>query len=207
MYKIIGADQKEYGPVSLEQMRQWLAEGRVNGQTQVQAEGSADWKALAEFPEFGLGAGPATAPTIGALGGRNMGRDEALNRVRAPAIALIVSSSLSIAAGIIGFLLNRVRTAAMANDPNFQDPQFQRILNFSQGPLGLMFAFFGIALALIVLLSACRMISLKNYGFVMAGAVIAVVPCVTPCCGLFTIPFGIWALTVINKPEVRQHFE
>jgi hypothetical protein len=52
MYKIIGADQKEYGPVTAEQLRHWIAQGRANGQSRVQAEGSADWKPLSEFPEF-----------------------------------------------------------------------------------------------------------------------------------------------------------
>jgi GYF domain 2 len=52
MYKIIGADGKEYGPVSAEQLRQWIAEGRVNAQTQVQAEGDAEWKPLGQIAEF-----------------------------------------------------------------------------------------------------------------------------------------------------------
>jgi hypothetical protein len=52
MYTIIGGDQKKYGPVTAEQLRQWLAEGRVNGQTSAQSEGTTDWKPLAAFPEF-----------------------------------------------------------------------------------------------------------------------------------------------------------
>jgi hypothetical protein len=60
MYKIIGADQKEYGPISADQIRQWISEGRVNGQTQVCAEGSTDWKPLEMFPEFGLMPNPVT---------------------------------------------------------------------------------------------------------------------------------------------------
>jgi prepilin-type processing-associated H-X9-DG protein len=52
MYKVIGGDEKEYGPISAEQVRQWLAQGRLNAQSRVQAEGSADWKPLAEFPEL-----------------------------------------------------------------------------------------------------------------------------------------------------------
>ena len=52
MYKIFGADQKEYGPVSADQVRQWIADGRVTGRTQVQAEGSSEWKSLSEFHEF-----------------------------------------------------------------------------------------------------------------------------------------------------------
>ena len=52
MYKIIGGDDHEYGPVSAEQLRQWIAEGRANAQTRVQSEGSTEWKTLRELPEF-----------------------------------------------------------------------------------------------------------------------------------------------------------
>ena len=58
MYKIIGADGKEYGPVSAEGLRQWIAEGRANAQTKVQVEGSLEWKRLEELPDFS--AQPAT---------------------------------------------------------------------------------------------------------------------------------------------------
>src|SRR5262249_10952875 len=63
MYKIIGANQVEYGPVSAEQLRQWITEGRADANTQVQAEGSTDWKPLRDFPEFaGSFAQSAAAP-------------------------------------------------------------------------------------------------------------------------------------------------
>jgi TM2 domain-containing membrane protein YozV len=52
MYKIIGIDGRPYGPVTADQIRQWLAQNRVNSQTVAQAEGSPDWKPLASFPEF-----------------------------------------------------------------------------------------------------------------------------------------------------------
>lgn len=52
MYKIIGGDQKPYGPVPAGTLRQWFAEGRVNGQTQVQAEGAQDWQPLETVAEF-----------------------------------------------------------------------------------------------------------------------------------------------------------
>jgi hypothetical protein len=52
MYRIVGADQREYGPISAEQIRQWIGEGRINGQTRIQAEGSTDWKTVAELPEL-----------------------------------------------------------------------------------------------------------------------------------------------------------
>ena len=52
MYKIIGADQKEYGPVSADLLRQWIAEGRVSVQTQVLPEGATEWKTVGDLPEF-----------------------------------------------------------------------------------------------------------------------------------------------------------
>jgi hypothetical protein len=59
MYKIIGADGKEYGPVTAEQLRQWIAQGRANAQTLAQTVGGTDWKPLGLFPEFGPAAPPA----------------------------------------------------------------------------------------------------------------------------------------------------
>ena len=52
MYKILGGDGKEYGPISADTLRQWIAEGRANSQTQVQAEGTSAWVALGTVPEF-----------------------------------------------------------------------------------------------------------------------------------------------------------
>jgi hypothetical protein len=52
MFKIIGADNAEYGPVSGEKIREWIKEGRVNAQTKVQSEGSLGWKPLGESTEF-----------------------------------------------------------------------------------------------------------------------------------------------------------
>jgi len=52
MYKIIGTDGRQYGPVSAEEMRRWIAENRVNAQTLVQMEGSQEWKPLISFSEF-----------------------------------------------------------------------------------------------------------------------------------------------------------
>jgi hypothetical protein len=52
MYKIIGADGREYGPITADQLRDWIAEGRATAQTKAQAEGSAQWKPLTEYLEF-----------------------------------------------------------------------------------------------------------------------------------------------------------
>jgi hypothetical protein len=69
MYKIIGSDQAEYGPVSAGQIREWIAEGRANDQTLVQQVGTSEWKPLgawaelaAPAPLFPAGTTSATSP-------------------------------------------------------------------------------------------------------------------------------------------------
>jgi len=59
MYKIIGADGQAYGPVSVEQIKRWMAEGRARSETLVQAEGATEWKPLSSFAEL---AGSAAQP-------------------------------------------------------------------------------------------------------------------------------------------------
>ena len=68
MYQIIGGDQKEYGPVSAEELRRWITEGRLNAQSRVKAEGDAEWRLLSTFPEFAdlLAAAPGTPPPLSA---------------------------------------------------------------------------------------------------------------------------------------------
>jgi hypothetical protein len=66
MYRMIGADGREYGPISAEQLRQWIGQGRANAATNVLREGSTEWKPLGSLPEFSMmfaAATPAPTPT------------------------------------------------------------------------------------------------------------------------------------------------
>jgi hypothetical protein len=67
-YKIIGADQMEYGPVSAEQIRLWVTERRVDSETKLQAEGGGEWKRVADVPELAAalkGNSPPCCPKCG----------------------------------------------------------------------------------------------------------------------------------------------
>jgi prepilin-type processing-associated H-X9-DG protein len=67
MFKLLGADKKEYGPVSADQIRAWMAQGRANARTQLQAVGSTEWKPLAEYPEFAAALQPAGGAPVSPL--------------------------------------------------------------------------------------------------------------------------------------------
>ena len=67
MFKIIGADGQEYGPVDLAQIQEWIRGNRVNGQTVAQKVGETDWKPLGSFPEFATQFASAPPPLQGGL--------------------------------------------------------------------------------------------------------------------------------------------
>jgi hypothetical protein len=62
MYKIVGGDGQQYGPVTADQLRQWAKEGRVTAATQALADGAAEWKPLGALPEFAALFGPSVPP-------------------------------------------------------------------------------------------------------------------------------------------------
>ena len=196
MYKIIGADQKEYGPVTAEQLRQWLAEGRVNAQTQVLPEGATEWKRIGDLPEFA-----ATTPTPGpiqpampAAGG------DAAERVNGPAIGLIVVAVLGALLQIFSVIKNLVMGSAIP--ANAQVPAWLSMLS---GPLGVVLGIIGILVSGVIFFGAIKMKNLESYGLAMAASIIAMIPCFSPCC-LLGLPIGIWALVVLSKPEVKSAF-
>ena len=51
-YEIIGGDHKPHGPVTGEELCQWIREGRASNQTMVRISGQETWQPIGAFPEF-----------------------------------------------------------------------------------------------------------------------------------------------------------
>jgi hypothetical protein len=92
MYKILGSDGHEYGPLSIEKVKQWIAENRVEKKTPVLPDGAADWVFLSSMPEF-TEAFAAQEKTGGAAPGKQR---------RGIYIGLLVLAA--IVAAVLGFL-------------------------------------------------------------------------------------------------------
>lgn len=67
MFFILGSDGAEYGPADVTTIKSWMREGRVVLQTKARRPDSAEWKALADFPEFAE-MPPALPPPVPAGG-------------------------------------------------------------------------------------------------------------------------------------------
>lgn len=101
MYKILGADQKEYGPASADQVRRWITEGRITSRTQMRTEESNEWKPASEFHEFDAALAGRTRPAQAASPGVAASMPPAVPPSGPPAAGLAITSMVL---GILSFL-------------------------------------------------------------------------------------------------------
>jgi hypothetical protein len=126
----------------------------------------------------------------------------AAQRVSGPATALLILGILGAVGQVLGVLGN-VAQLPLANE-------FGRA-NVGAPPMVLAFipsiilGFFGLVMSGLVIVGSLRMKKLENYSLAMTAAVIAVIPCVSSCC-IFSLPFGIWAIIVLNDSSVKAAF-
>src|SRR5205807_7261566 len=63
-----------------------------------------------------------------------------------------------------------------------------------------------LGIGVLIIVGAQRMKNLQSHGMAMAASIVAMIPCISPCC-LLGLPFGIWALIILLKPEVKNRSE
>ena len=196
MYKIIGADGKEYGPITADQLRQWIAEGRANAQTKIRLEGTTDWRPLSEFPEFSVSL-PGATPSLTSFAAPS---NAAAEQVKGPAVGLMVVAVLGFVLQAISLVMNLVGASFLATQQNNQ-----AWANMFSGALGVVFGIIALLVSGLIFYGALKMKKLESYGLAMAASIVAMIPCVSPCC-LIGLPIGIWAVVVLSKPEVKDAF-
>ena len=146
MYKIIGADQKEYGPAAADEIRNWIMEGRANGQTLARVE-SGPWKALSSFPEFAqaLSALPQPPPVAPVAGGSLRRESNGM------AVAGLIMGLLSVTVGllccgplfgILGILFSAVALAQIKRNPFQQSSRGMAISGLILSALGMIISLF-----------------------------------------------------------------
>ena len=54
-YIVLGGDGREYGPVNVQQIHEWIIEERLEEKTPVKGQWDKDWVFLGSLPEFAEG--------------------------------------------------------------------------------------------------------------------------------------------------------
>jgi GYF domain 2 len=214
MYFIIGGDGRQYGPISEADLRKWIAEGRLNAQSMAKSETDTEFRQLSTFPELADAFGPppqlGSIPPMPAAG---VDPGQASDKLRVPAIGLMVSSIISILLSLYSLATFSSMAAQvqqvegiMSQMNNPQLEQFANsLMHFLSGPFGLANYIFQLLISVLIFIGALKMLKLRSYEFCYAAAILAVLPCITPCCGwILGLIFGIWAMTVLGK--VKPYF-
>ena len=145
-----------------------------------------------------------------------------VSKVTPPAIALMVIGVLNCLMAVYQGINNLVM---MTKGPELlqQNPQFEQMqrdmeaqgvefdpAQFMQtmqmiGPIGIVIAILALVIGVVIILGALKMKQLRSYGMAFTSAVLAMIPCLSPCC-IFGLPIGIWAIVVLNNAEVKSAF-
>jgi hypothetical protein len=222
MYKIKGADQKEYGPVTADQIRQWIRENRLNRASMAESVDNPGWKTLGEFPEFADAFPAAAVPGSGQFqssvppgGSTAVVADPiaAAAQLKAPAIVLIVFAVLGMLLGIgtpftkkpmmDGFIRIIEQSGAQLPPDALKQMENTRDEGFT------LKDGFGMAIGLVsnvvMLVGALKMMKLQSWGLALTAAILVMLPCGSCCCCI-GIGIGIWAIILLNKPEIKGAF-
>ena len=131
----------------------------------------------------------------------------AADRISAPAIALTVLGWLNLVGALvlIGIAIAIFVAAANADHRPFGH-QGGEAPPAEVGIVYLVMGLVDIAVSIFLLIGTARMRRLQNYPLAMATAIVALVPCTSPCCFLLGLGFGIWALVVLCDANVKAAF-
>ena len=125
---------------------------------------------------------------------------DAANRLNAPALGLMIAAGIGMLFQVLSLLMNLLGVGMGAASVGHEG-----MMNLLSGGVGMLINVVGMAIGGLIIFGAMKMKQLQNYNLALAAAVIAMIPCLSPCC-LLGLPIGIWALVILIKPEVKSAF-
>ncbi len=126
-------------------------------------------------------------------------------QVSGPSIGLLVTGIIGGVFSIIGLFMSFLGTSISSLMADRFEGFDERYVELYEGAAGIASAFIGILVAALIIYAALKMKELNQYGLCMAASILAMIPCISPCC-IIGLPIGIWCLIVLTKPEVKSAF-
>ncbi len=131
----------------------------------------------------------------------------AAQKVKAPAIALMVVAAITFVMQILSIVANLLGISFMsAGDMSqFEGMEgMEWMAPLMSGTFAVVTGIVVMAVAALIFFGAMKMKDLQSYGLAMTAAILAIIPCFSFCC--LGIPFGIWALVVLLNKDVKPAF-
>jgi hypothetical protein len=126
-------------------------------------------------------------------------------QVSGPSIGLLVTGIIGGVFSVIGLFMSFFGASLSSIMADRFDGFDERYTELYEGAAGIASSFIGILVAALIIYAALKMKELSQYGLCMAASILAMIPCISPCC-IIGLPIGIWCLIVLTKPEVKTAF-
>lgn len=130
---------------------------------------------------------------------------DAAAQVSGPSIGLLVTGIIGGIFSILGLLMSFLGTSLSSMMADRIDEFDERYVDLFEGAAGIASSFIGIVVAAFIIYAALKMKDLSQYGLCMAASILAMIPCISPCC-IIGLPIGIWCLIVLSRPEIKTAF-
>jgi len=135
------------------------------------------------------------------------GSQAAQSLVKGPAISLLIVSGLTFVLEILSIFANLLGISFMsAGDMSqFEGMEgMEWMAPLMSGTFTIVMGLLVLAASAVIFFGALKMKDLQSYNLAMTATILAMIPCFSFCC--VGIPFGIWSLVVLLKPEVKTAF-
>jgi hypothetical protein len=131
--------------------------------------------------------------------------EDVLRRLKWPAISLIVAAAVNLlCAGM--WLYAMARLILGDAPPGTEEITGDEKLGYRVGQVySTIVAIGSLLVSPYVIKGALQMMKPKKYNTARAAAILAVVP-LSSCCFVIGMPVGLWAMSVLSKPEIKAGF-
>jgi predicted Ser/Thr protein kinase len=127
------------------------------------------------------------------------------SRLKVPAIGLLVAGILNLLATLVFLLIPVLVKGSEGFVEGLSKGFVEGSGTFAEAMfLGIILALFSLVSGIILVLGAARMFDMQSYGIALIAAAVAILPCAPGF--LISLPFGIWALIVVLRHDVKTAF-
>ncbi len=138
------------------------------------------------------------SPFIGGPGSPGGGGGH-LEKLSLPGLLLMISMGVGMAFQLLSLLFN-VLGAGMGAVGGGDASALM------SGVVGILMNIVGLCVGGVVIFGLTKYRKGESFTFSLAAVVLAMIPCISPCCWL-GLPLGIWALIVMNNDDVKSQFQ
>ena len=130
--------------------------------------------------------------------------NDILQKLKFPAIGLIVAAVLDLLVGFLTLASGLLRLTGIGGRETLPVNEAEKAGFIAGTVFGYGVGFLSLVFAPVIFYGALKMMKGEKPGAAKTAAIFAVVP--LSCCFPLSAIFGVWALIVLSKPEVKAFF-